>query len=160
MPTRAAANSTDRSQHCCEIMKQTPLFTNMDDLMTSWERLKTEAGSTSEAPVIQVCGTSLAESGRTSKGAIYHFDHVFVGTMVTPNSPAPYSHCPTGLIVRCVYLQVLSSKVPVACVPVWSKFAEQEHTCLYLAFVHSPLATQQLTCLAPSRFRRSQQSWR
>ncbi|CAN0063935.1 unnamed protein product, partial [Sphacelaria rigidula] len=35
---------------------KTPLFTNMDDLMTSWERLKTEAGSKSEAPVVQVGG--------------------------------------------------------------------------------------------------------
>lgn len=26
----------------------------MDDLMTSWQRLKTEAGSKSEAPVVQV----------------------------------------------------------------------------------------------------------
>ncbi|CAM9263098.1 unnamed protein product, partial [Hapterophycus canaliculatus] len=31
-----------------------PLFTNVDDLMTSWERLKTEAGSETAAPKIQV----------------------------------------------------------------------------------------------------------
>lgn len=33
---------------------QMPLFTNVDDLMTSWERLKTEAGSETKAPTIQV----------------------------------------------------------------------------------------------------------
>ena len=31
-----------------------PLFTNVDDLMTSWERLKTEAGSATKSPTIQV----------------------------------------------------------------------------------------------------------
>lgn len=31
-----------------------PLFTNVEDVMTSWERLKTEAGSTANGPTIQV----------------------------------------------------------------------------------------------------------
>ena len=37
------------------VMPQMPLFTNVDDLMTSWERLKTEAGSEAKSPTIQVC---------------------------------------------------------------------------------------------------------
>lgn len=36
------------------VMPQMPLFTNVDDLMTSWERLKTEAGSEAKSPTIQV----------------------------------------------------------------------------------------------------------
>ncbi|CAM9438188.1 unnamed protein product, partial [Ectocarpus fasciculatus] len=34
-------------------MKQ-PLFTNVDDLMTSWDRLETEGGSEAQSPTIQV----------------------------------------------------------------------------------------------------------
>lgn len=36
------------------VSPQMPLFTNVDDLMTSWERLKTDAGSEAKAPTIQV----------------------------------------------------------------------------------------------------------
>lgn len=36
------------------VMSQMPLFTNVDDLMTSWERLKTDAGSEAKSPTIQV----------------------------------------------------------------------------------------------------------
>lgn len=35
-------------------LRQMPLFTNVDDLMTSWNRLETEADSEAKSPTIQV----------------------------------------------------------------------------------------------------------
>lgn len=39
---------------CVCVCPQLPLFTNVDDLMTSWDRLETEGGSEAKSPTIQV----------------------------------------------------------------------------------------------------------
>lgn len=36
------------------LFHQMPLFTNVDDLMTSWDRLETDAGSEPKSPTVQV----------------------------------------------------------------------------------------------------------
>lgn len=70
-----------RAGAVCLFSVQMPLFTNVDDLMTSWERLKTEAGSETKAPTIQVRGRIRFTRDRFEKGR----SHNGLAISPTPN---------------------------------------------------------------------------
>ena len=86
-------------------LRQLPLFTNVDDLMTSWDRLETEAGSEAKSPKIQARLVNffhnLIRSHRSTwplggVSAAAAVAVIVAGVVVTASHP-PLEHCCRGI---------------------------------------------------------------
>ena len=79
------------------LLRQMPLFTNVDDLMTSWNRLETEADSEAKSPTIQVGQVFVFNSPRRPAPVPHHTTTINSGgcgsgsSKLTTSCPAAFS---------------------------------------------------------------------